>query len=70
VDDNLHGWGGWSGNGRLMYATDGRDLRSLDSKRSVWVADMKELDQNSGKVQTVVSGVGMNEFPRWCGGRN
>ncbi len=67
VDDNLHDWGGWSHDGRLIYATDGRDLRSLDSKRSVWVGDIKLVDQNTGKVQTVISGVSMNQYPRWCG---
>jgi hypothetical protein len=67
VDDNLHEWGGWTRDGRLIYATDGRDLRSLDAKRSVWVGDIKLFDARTGKVQTIVSGVSMNQNPRRCG---
>lgn len=66
VDDNLHEWGGWSRDGRLIYSTNGRDLRGLDSKRSVWVGDIKLLDQHTGNVQTIISGVSMNQNPRWC----
>jgi hypothetical protein len=66
VDENLHPWGGWSGDGRLIYATDGRDLRPLDAQRNVWVSDIKLLDQHSGQTSTVVSGVSMNQDPCWC----
>ncbi len=66
VDDNLHEWGGWTLDGRLIYATDGRDLRSLYAKRSVWVGDIKLFDARTGQVQTVISGVSMNQNPRWC----
>ena len=66
VDGNLEVWGGWSRNGRLIYATDGRDLRALDDKRSVWVGDVKLLEQQAAKPRTVVSGISMNEGPRWC----
>jgi len=67
VDDNLHEWGGWSRGRGLIYATDGRDLRPLDAKRNVWVGDIELMDQHTGKVQTIISGVSMNQNPRWCG---
>jgi hypothetical protein len=70
VDENLHSWGGWSPDGRLIYATDGRDLRPLDAQRNVWVSDIKLLDQHGGKTSTVVSGVSLNEDPCWCDSRN
>jgi hypothetical protein len=67
VDDNLHGWGGWSQGGLLVYATDGRDLRPLDANRSVWVGDIKLFDSASGQVRTIVQGIGQNQDPCWCG---
>ena len=66
VEDNLHVWGGWSRNGWLIYATDGRDLRPLDVNRSVWGSDIKLLDQRTGQTRTLVSGTSMNQGPSWC----
>jgi Tol biopolymer transport system component len=66
IDDNLGSWGGWSGNGLLIYSTDGRDLRALDAKRGVWGSDIRLLDQLATKIRTVVSGTSMNLEPRWC----
>ena len=43
VGENLGPWGGWSPNGWLLYATDGRDLRKLDSNRSVSGSDIRVL---------------------------
>jgi|GEM_PF-2356677 len=66
VDGNLSDWGGWSQSGLLIYATDGHDLRPLDSRRSVWIGDIKLYDSRTSRVRTVVSGVSMNQEPRWC----
>ena len=66
VENNLDPWGGWSRNGWLIYATDGRDLRPLDASRTVWVGDIKLLDQRTGQTRTVVSGISMNQQPHWC----
>ena len=66
IEDNLGGWGGWSPNGLLIYATDGRDLRTLDSQRTVWGSDVRLFDGHTGKIRTIVTGTSMNEEPRWC----
>jgi len=66
IEENLGPWGGWSRNGWLIYSTDGRDLRQLDAKRTVWGSDIKIFDQQTGQTRPVVSGISMNEEPRWC----
>lgn len=66
IDDNLGAWGGWSQNGLMVYATDGRDLRPLDPKRGVWVGDVRLFDSLTGSTRTIVQGISQNEEPRWC----
>ena len=44
LDDNVEAWGGWSQDGLLVYATDGRDLRPLEPNRGVWVSDIRLFD--------------------------
>ena len=66
LDDNLGDWGGWSSNGLLVYATDGRDLRPLKPNGSVWVGDIRLFDSQTGLSRTIVQGISQNQQPRWC----
>jgi hypothetical protein len=65
LDDNLGPWSGWH-DGLLLYATDGRDLGSLDAMRNVWVGVIRVFDSRTAAIRTVVSGTSMNDAPRWC----